>query len=213
MNFNFDTIENFDDHINKSIPDYDILFNHIVSFSTNFIKNNSIVYDIGSSTGKLIDGIKAENNDVNFSIYGIEKSKSLSNSHKDIIVENALNCELENNSAFITSVFFLQFLSLDERIQMIQKIYNSLQKGGCLILCEKIFLENGFFQDLFTFNYYDYKKRSFSEKEILKKQKDLRYIMQPLTEKENLYYLKNAGFRKIESFWQSLNFKGWIIIK
>ena len=31
--FSFNTIENFDEHISKSIPNYDILINHILGLS------------------------------------------------------------------------------------------------------------------------------------------------------------------------------------
>jgi tRNA (cmo5U34)-methyltransferase len=107
----------------------------------------------------------------------------------------------------------LQFLPINTRIKIIKDIYNKLPKGGCFILSEKIFIDNGKMQDIYNFSHYDYKEKTFSANDIFKKQKDLRRIMKPITEKENIDYIKEAGFTNVESFWQNLLFKAWVCIK
>ena len=49
--------------------------------------------------------------------------------------------------------------------------------------------------------------------EILKKEHDLRSIMNPLQTGENILLFKKAGFKVVEPFFQSLNFKGYICKK
>lgn len=212
MKFDFNTIENFDEHIDLSIPDYSYMIEHVVNFSSYFIKNNTTYYDIGCSTGLLIDKIKEKNQDVIFKSVGIDKSSNLTKQHEDVVT-----CDVNGftflKCNFVTILFTLQFLSYEEKDILLSKIYKALNVNGALIICEKFFLSDGFFQDLFTFTYYDYKLKSFSEKDIMKKQFDLRYIMHPSSEGENLRLFKEAGFKKVESFWQSLNFKGWVLIK
>ena len=51
--FSFDTIQNFDEHILSSIPCYSLIIENIKSFAKYFIQENTNVYDIGCSTGKL----------------------------------------------------------------------------------------------------------------------------------------------------------------
>lgn len=47
MKFDFNTIENFDDHIEKSIPNYNILIDFIKSISQYFYVENTNIYDLG----------------------------------------------------------------------------------------------------------------------------------------------------------------------
>ena len=52
--FSFDTIKNFDEHILSSIPCYNQIINSINNFAKYFIQDNTNIYDIGCSTGKLL---------------------------------------------------------------------------------------------------------------------------------------------------------------
>jgi tRNA (cmo5U34)-methyltransferase len=118
-----------------------------------------------------------------------------------------------NGVDMITSIFTLQFIPINKRLSILNNIYNKLNSSGALILCEKVYQEKGLYQEIFNFAHYDFKNETFTYEEILSKQKDLRKIMYPLTSEENEEYLKLAGFKKIEPFFQSLNFKGWLVIK
>ena len=46
--FSFDTIKDFDKHIKDSIPNYDLLFNGVVSLSQYFLDKSAIYYEMGS---------------------------------------------------------------------------------------------------------------------------------------------------------------------
>ena len=54
--------ENFDEHIDQSIPHYSTLNNNIVALSNYFIEGQTNVYDIGCSTGKLLRRLRDERN-------------------------------------------------------------------------------------------------------------------------------------------------------
>ena len=45
---------NFEDHVNKSVPGYEAGHRYLTFLSDYFISNGSIIYDIGCSTGNLI---------------------------------------------------------------------------------------------------------------------------------------------------------------
>lgn len=208
-NFNFSTIENFDKHIKNSISNYDILHNLILQISEFFIKKNSLVYDVGCSTGKLVQELSEKTEGV---IIGIEKDKNI------IDVEGIINADirdiiLKDNSSLILSIFTLQFIDVKDRESILQKIYNSLHIGGALVIAEKTYSENGLMQEIFTFSNYDYKKNNFTSEEILQKEKDIRKMMKPLTEKENVKMFESVGFKQIDIFYKSLNFVGWVLVK
>ena len=62
-NWTFDNkvTKSFDMHVSKSVPFYQISHNLTVSISDYFLKNNSVCYDLGSSTGTLLKKIKLRN--------------------------------------------------------------------------------------------------------------------------------------------------------
>lgn len=210
IKFSFDSIRDFDSHINISVPDYGNLIDHVVSLSSFFIREGSMYYDIGCSTGKLIDAIKIKNNGVNFSVIGIDKSENLAGGHADIVVGDVMDfnfCDFN----FCTLLFTLQFLAEHDRIDLLKTLRSRLQPGGAIIVCEKTYMRSGYFQNLLEFCYYDYKLKNFSADEILKKQNDLRYIMHPVSEQENISMFAECGYKTVVQFWQSLLFRGWIL--
>ncbi len=208
--FSFNTIKDFDEHIDKSIPNYNILIDCIHSMSEYFIEKNTIIYDLGCSTGKFLKSIKHDNLKI-----GYDESNLLPNQYNDVEFKNVnLNNKFEiKNSSIVYSIFTMQFLSRKSRQNYCDTIYNGLNNGGAFILCEKIYQEDGLLQEIIAFTHYDYKKCNFSSEEILSKEVDLRHIMKPNTMEENIELLKNAGFNKITQFWQSYNFVGLIAIK
>jgi len=63
-----------------------------------------------------------------------------------------------------------------------------------------------------TFMFYDYKRKKFSDKEILDKEIQLRHMMKPNIKVELYDMLKKAGF-EVHTFWQNFNFIGAIALK
>jgi tRNA (cmo5U34)-methyltransferase len=213
-NFSFDEIKNFDTHIDMSIPNYNQLKEIILDMSSYFIKGAN-VYDLGCSTGMLLDEL-SKRYSANYIGYDISENllgKNCENK-KVIFFLKDIFLDLEVSDADIVySIFTLQFIQKYKRLPILKNVYKGLKDGGALIITEKISLDSGYIQDIFQFTYYDYKSRHFTYNDIFEKQKDLRVIMLPISENENIELLRNAGFSKIHSFWQSLLFKGWICIK
>jgi len=216
--FSFDTIQDFDQHILQSIPNYDVLFNSIVRLSDYFKDEKKIVYDVGCSTGNLLRYFKRVSN-YQGRMVGLDISRNLlpqnTREYSNIdFIEHDLNKPYSfNDACLVFCIFTLQFLNKDSRHAVLESIYNGLNKGGALIIAEKSYLESGMFQDMFTSTYYDYKKQSFTEKQIFDKERDLRTLLKPYTEKENLQMLTSAGFNKIEKFYQYFQFGAYLAIK
>ncbi len=207
MKFDFNTIENFDDHINKSIPNYDILWNSIRSMSEYFFVDHTNVYDLGCSTGKLLKSL-----DIKCFKYGYDVANLLPQE------EGFSNVDLNEqfplmNACVVYSIFTMQFLKPSSRHNYLKTIYNGLNKGGALFICEKVYQQDGKLQDIFNFSHYDYKLNHFPSEEIINKQRVLRHIMKPCSEDELRDLLYNVGFNETTTFWQIFNFKGIIAIK
>lgn len=211
--FSFSTIENFDEHINSSIFGYSTLINSIVKLSDYFIEEKTNIYDIGCSTGSLLSQIRERQGYGNY--YGIEIEKNIIKPREGINILNldVRDIDIFNNASMITSIFTLQFIPKKDRYSIIKKIYDGLNSGGCFIMAEKTISESAKIQEIFTFQYYDFKSNTFTSEEILSKEKDLRRIMKPTSLDDNLKMLSLAGFKTYDIFWKSFNFTAIIAIK
>lgn len=97
---------------------------------------------------------------------------------------------------------------------MINSIYNSLAPNGAFMFVEKILCENSFSDSMFSSLYKDYKANvGFSAEEILEKERSLRGVLVPQTSEDNKKILRNAGFKKIDTFFTWYTFEGIIAIK
>ena len=209
--FDFSTIKDFDNHISNSIYGYEILHNLIVNISSFFIKKNTVPIDLGCTSGKLINIIEDTYNCkcIGYDITDKQFIKGLDLRLQDI---SDINFKIPETN-LIYSVFTLQFIDYKKRLDILKKVYNSLYKNGAFIFCEKEICSNGIIQEVFTFSNYQNKRKVFTSDEILNKEVDLRKLMNSLESSENIELLKKAGFKIIEPFFQSLNFKGYLCKK
>jgi len=207
MEFSFNTIQNFDDHINKSIPNFDVLISSIKSISEYFFVDGSNVYDLGCSTGKLLKEIKCKCNKI-----GYDNSELLPEEAGFVNVDLNESFAIES-ACVVYSIFTMQFLKTTQRKEYLKSIYDGLIDGGAMIICEKVYQSSGKLQEVLSFSHYDYKLNHFEASEIIAKERDLRFIMKPCNDKELVNLITETGFSTISQFWQAFNFKAYIAIK
>ena len=217
--------EGFDEHIEKSIRGYSNLLEDVISLSRYFVEDDTTVVDIGCSTGKLtkamIDYNKDHSNNADWIgveiadgfIDDLKKRKIELNSHNvEFLMEDIRDYQFKNCS-LVTSIFTLQFMPKKDRKEVIRNIYEGLNDGGAFIFSEKTVCENALVQDMITFNYYDYKRKTFTTDDIMDKERTLRHMMKPNTWDEITDMLVRAGFSSIQPFWRNHAFVGAIAIK
>lgn len=213
--FDFETINDFDHHISSSILGYNMLHSLVVNITGFFINERSVVYDLGCTTGRLLIeinkayGVDCIGYDITGSNFLKPSSDKVKLNEQDITSNNLVLPKMD----LCYLVFTLQFLQIDDRAILLKKIHKSLRPNGVLIVCEKEICKDGVIQEVFTFSNYENKRKEFSEAEILDKEKALRQVMNSLNSDENIKMFKKVGFKIIEPFFQSLNFKGYILRK
>ena len=216
--FNKETVKVFDKHIENSVPLYKEFHKNIVNMSIYFAQRDTNIVDIGSSTGVLTYDLFKMNESRNITAIGldIEEDMIIESSKRypeiDFKNINALKFDYSNTSV-ITMVLTLQFLSKDNRKLLLKKIYNEMNAGGAIFIVEKVRTDNLEIHDIYNDMYYDFKRNSFSDTDILDKNVSLRGIMKPLTLRENIDILKEAGFSEYEVFLKYNNFVGIMVIK
>jgi len=210
--------KDFDSHITNSIRGYNDLRDDIVGISKYFVIDDTNVVDIGCSQGSLIKRIKDFNTQVSSTKYiGFDINEDFKLHWKD---EDNLNYKIGDvrkepleNMSFCISMFTFQFLPEKDRWNLLKKIYDNLVDGGGFITSEKIFSNNAKVQNMMEFLYYDFKRKAFSEKEILDKEQELRHLAKNTTEHLLIDQLRNIGFRGIQVFWRNFNFIGVLAMK
>jgi tRNA (cmo5U34)-methyltransferase len=224
-NFSGEVVNNFDEHVKKSVPLYIEGHQITCDLSKFFVKESSVVYEIGCSTGALSVKLSKSNStksDASFIGFDIEKdmvdfaNRELSKTNiKNVRFEHAdiVSTELEK-SDLIVCYYTLQFIPPAVRQQVINKLYQSLNWGGALIIFEKVRAPDARFQDIINTLYLDYKlKQGYSEENIISKMMSLKGVLEPFSTQGNLDSLKRAGFIDIITVQKYLSFEGFLAIK
>lgn len=217
--FSFEKIKDFEAHIRASIPFYQELRYHIAALSAYFVRDNYPIIDIGCSTGDQLFELEELYRDRPIYYFGYDISDNLlpKAPYRDkMTFENrdVTACGISGlKPSLVLSIFTFQFIERTKREKLLRMIYDLLPPGGALIIAEKVYSADGLLQDIMTFSHYGYKLKAFSSEDIIKKQYDLRLIMRPLTVEENEAQFREAGFTRVQSFWRSLNFVAWVLVK
>ena len=226
--FQFDkkVVDVFDDMVARSVPLYQETQTSALKLAQNFITPKTNVYDIGSSTGTLLLQFAelVDDKTVNFVGYdcaqpmvdkAIEKLDRVNISNKPQFLLGNIEEDVSlDNASVIFMTYTLQFIRPLKRQAVLQKIYDSLNPGGSLILIEKVLGNNSLFNRLYIDLYYDYKSSvGYTDKEIAQKRDALENILIPYRMDENINMLKEAGFDAVDTFFKWYNWAGLIAVK
>lgn len=221
-NFDGEVNKYFDKHIQRSVPLYAETHKLVCSFSDYFINEGSTIYDIGCSTGTLIQKITKRHKDLkNLNLIGLDISKNMiehsktRNQYKNAkYFRRDITKYKFKKSSMILSMFTIQFIPPKHRQDLINKIYDSLDWGGGFLLFEKVRGSDARFQEMMQNIYIDYKiDNKFSYEEIIKKSMSLKGVLEPFTRGGNLGLLRRAGFEDIETIFRFNCFEGYLAIK
>ena len=222
--FGGDVVDNFDEHVRKSVPFYSEGHQLICELSDYFIKPDSVCYEIGCSTGTLTRKI-AEHNaakpearfvglDIEPDMIAAAERNSLDKGiNVEFVCDDVLEAELAP-ADLIIAYYTIQFVRPSQRQILIDKLYNSLQWGGGLLLFEKVRGPDARFQDMLSRLYDEYKLRQgYGPEEILSKTRSLKGVLEPFSTQGNLDLLSRAGFGDIMSIMKYVCFEGFVAIK
>lgn len=220
--------EGFDNHISQSIRGYNDLIGDVINLSQYFVENDTYVYDIGCSTGKMLKSMIRQNSQVaerakyvgieieeDFKPHFEESMENVVPPNLNFICGDVRDVEFSPLTSLVTSIFTLQFMPRQDRQNLIESIYDCLIPGGGFIFAEKTLANNPMIQEMRTFTYYDFKRNSFTYDDIMTKEKKLRSMLKSNTRDELIGMCVEAGFEKncIDTFWQNYAFTGFIAVK
>lgn len=205
--FNFNKIDNFEKHINLSIPNYNTLFNIVENLCVNYSKVDGGVIDIGCTTGRLLDSLSKK---------GLKNLKGVDINGDKILYDTFEFCKGEahnmiehSKSRVYVSMFTLQFMSTIQRKKTIDILREKVKDGAVFIVSEKVYIDNSKINNILHRLHFSEKSKNFGMDELLKKDLDMLSGMFPLSSTELEKELVTIG--KFEQIWQSYNFKSYVV--
>jgi tRNA (cmo5U34)-methyltransferase len=213
----------FDSHVHKSVPFYDEIQRMVIELSEYFVRDHSVVYDLGSSTGTTLDllsSVHAGKEDVQFIGFDLSKfmikeaRKKVNRPNVRFHHKNIMDVEFSPPANFLTSLFTIQFLTLAERRTLLTRINEGLTEGGGVLIVEKVSAEHSCFEDIWAELYWDFKRRQgLTPEQILEKANSIRGVLKPLTADENIDLLWQTGYSQVEVFFKWYNWAGFLAVK
>lgn len=233
--FDADVTAAFDDMLRRSIPQYDVMRDAVLSVGRSFVQERTDVVDIGCSrgealapfvdefygttrkdgTGRLVD--KFVGVEVSAPMLDVLRARfaPMIADNRVRIVDTDLRAAYPDVRASLTlSVFTLQFVPIECRQRVVQDVYDRTVHGGAFVLVEKLLGATARIDRILVDRYYKMKAdNGYSQEAIDRKRLSLQGVLVPVTARWNEELLAQAGFAEVDCFWRYLNFAGWIAIK
>lgn len=137
--FNKEVSKNFDNHVREQLPWYESATALVANLALSFIPNNGVVYDIGCSTGNMSKALSKLTGNSTINFVNIGSSPDMEPVFKgvgEIIIKDAVDVVFEKCDVVICFLSVM-FLSKNDRVDFLNKAYNALKIGGCLIIVDK----------------------------------------------------------------------------
>ena len=215
----------FPDMLKRSIPGYDVSLRMTALFASRLGKDNSRMYDLGSSLSAsslaLAEGARAEH----VQIIAVDNSPAMIRRSGKIIRETARTDAIHlvcadirdiniKNASLVVLNYTLQFLDPARRMDLIRSIYSGLLPGGGLLLSEKIAFDEAEEQDFQTDWYHAFKEfNGYSKLEISQKRTALEKVLIPESWPTHQTRLQKAGFKTVHLWQRFFSFASIIAIK
>tara|TARA_R110000824_G_scaffold69201_2_gene178293 strand:+ start:3025 stop:3762 length:738 start_codon:yes stop_codon:yes gene_type:complete len=231
--FDAEVTKVFDNMLDRSIPQYKVMRELVINWAKDYIGNDEVIIDLGSSRGEAIKSLMhiGTNNDfiaTEISEPMLEELLLIPNTKNNIhaynwdlrFTDGCLHNLLDSNNFkskkihLITSILTLMFVPMEHRQNLLKCIYECLEDDGAFIIVEKILGSTPETNQSMVEQYLSMKSdNGYSTEEIDRKKTSLEGVLVPLTVEQNNLLFKNAGFKHSEIFWKWNNFNAWICIK
>ena len=223
--FNARVADVFDDMLDRSVPFYKDVIEMTGDILGRSLQTGDTVYDLGCSTGTTLLHLARMLGSQDLMFIGLDNSKAMldkafrkaemfSMADRIVFREQEITRADFSGAGGVILNYTLQFISPPLRLDFLKNIHNGLRPGGVLILSEKVVSQDKGLNEQFLDSYHQYKKkRGYSELEIANKREALENVLIPLSIRENMNMLMQAGFSRAETFFQWFNFASIIACK
>ncbi|MBT7307089.1 MAG: carboxy-S-adenosyl-L-methionine synthase CmoA, partial [Gammaproteobacteria bacterium] len=204
----------FSDMIRRSVPGYGLVLSLVGILAERYLQPGYRGYDLGASLGASTLAMGSIAIKRGCPLVAVDRSaamvarcaKNLSQLERQGLLE--LRCEdirdsVVERASFVTMNFTLQFLSLEDRQPLLQKIAEGTVSGGGLMLSEKIRFDDAEQQERMEALHHAFKRANgYSDLEISQKRSALEAVLITESVAAHLQRLHQVGYSKAEVLFQ-----------
>ena len=223
--FNDAVAEVFPDMLARSIPGYGQSIAAIGALAARYVQPDTRCYDLGCSLGAATLAMREHITVAGCEIVAIELSpamvercRTLTKSDESRIKTTILESDIRHadvkNASMVVMNYTLQFIPVDDRLEMIKRIHDGMTPGGVFVLSEKVADEDSKVERLLVDLHHDFKKsNAYSELEISRKRAAIENVLIPETTNAHIERLTSAGFEHCGVWLRHFNFVSILAIK
>ncbi len=215
----------FPDMIKRSVPGYTTIVAMTGLLAARYATSASRLYDLGCSLGASTLSMRQNVHHADCHIVGVDNSPDMlercravmdTDSHDipvDLVCADLQDIAIENASVVVLN-FTLQFVPIEQRDSIIQRIFDGLQPGGILVLSEKVSFEDPHLDALNIELHEQFKlANGYSELEVAQKRTALENVLLPETLAAHRLRAQKAGFTSCDVWFQCFNFASLVALK
>lgn len=227
--FNDAVAEVFPDMLRRSIPGYAASLEAIGSLASRYVRAGTNCYDLGCSLGAASIAMRQGIRSPDCRIIAVDNSAAMTERCAEIVANEAAagpgDAAIEvqlgdiretpiSNASMAVMNYTLQFLGLEDRDALVQRICDGLQPGGLFLLSEKVVEGNAHMNQLLIDLHEEHKRRNdYSELEISRKRAALENVLIPESVAAHRRRLDQAGFSHSGVWLRYFNFVSIVAIK
>lgn len=219
----------FPDMLRRSIPGYAASIEAIGSLASRYVRAGTNCYDLGCSLGAATIAMRQGINKAGCRIVAVDSAPAMIERGKEAVAEDesALSVMTDVdfvlgdirdteivNASMVVLNYTLQFLPVEERAALLEKLHAGMNAGGLLLLSEKVVDEDPQMEQLLVDLHHEHKRRNnYSALEISRKRAALENVLIPETVAAHRERLRAAGFAKSAVWLRYFNFVSIIAIR
>ncbi len=216
----------FPDMLKRSIPGYQASLEAIGSLAARYVQAGTNCYDLGCSLGGATLALRQGIRVPDCRIIAVDNAPAMidrctalldaaGHGATPIDIELADICDIAfDNASMVVMNYTLQFVDVDARESLLNRIHKGLVPGGIVVLSEKVVDEDPRMEQLLVDLHHEHKRRNaYSELEISRKRAALENVLVPETVVAHKQRLARAGFTHSAVWLRYFNFVSIVAIK
>lgn len=215
----------FPDMISRSVPGYSATLQVVAAVTQRYAQADSNCYDLGCSLGAATLAMAHSLPYASCQIVAVDNSAAMISRcakqfARDAALQNIQLLEQDiqsveiSNASVVILHYTLQFIPLEQRLSLLEKIYRGLKPNGVLLLAEKFACEDK--KEAQTLqNLHEQFKRlnGYDDMEIAQKRKAIENVLVPETIANHQKRFTACGFSESYLLTKNINFGCLLAIK
>lgn len=215
----------FDDMIRRSVPGYGLTLAGASLIAARHARSGARCYDLGCSLGAGALAMAGRIDRPGCRVVAVDNALPMARRCRELMARAAPATPVDvlcadirdvviDRAAVVVLNFTLQFVPVADRAPLLRRIHRGLLPGGVLMLSEKIRFEDAETGRWFADLHHEYKRaEGYSDLEIAQKRAALERVLIPETAAVHRHRLGEAGFHRVETWFQCFNFVSFLACK